>query len=113
MGGGARTSRRVSAGAARVRAPVELETPESDVYPGARPPRFAPALIGHARAETEMLEAYRSGRLAHAWLISGPEGVGKATLAWRFPRFGPCLRHPSPLGGTGGPDLFAPESHPA
>ena len=29
-----------------------------------------------------MLQAYRSGRLAHAWLIAGPEGIGKATLAW-------------------------------
>ena len=34
-----------------------------------------------------MLSAYREGRLAHAWLIGGPEGVGKATLAWRFARF--------------------------
>ncbi len=33
------------------------------------------------------MSAYREGRLAHAWLIGGPEGVGKATLAWRFARF--------------------------
>jgi DNA polymerase-3 subunit delta' len=26
------------------------------------------------------------GRLHHAWLITGPEGVGKATLAYRFAR---------------------------
>jgi DNA polymerase-3 subunit delta' len=34
-----------------------------------------------------MLTAFREGRLAHAWLIGGTEGVGKATLAWRFARF--------------------------
>ena len=41
-----------------------------------------------------MLAAYRDGRLAHAWLIGGPEGVGKATLAWRFARF--VLANPDP-----------------
>jgi DNA polymerase III subunit delta' len=96
-----------------VRAPVELETQESDVYPGARPPRFAPALIGHARAEAEMLEAYRSGRLAHAWLISGPEGVGKATLAWRFARFVLCFGDPTARAVAEARDLSAPENHPA
>lgn len=35
-----------------------------------------------------MLEsAARSGRLHHAWLICGPPGIGKATLAWRFARW--------------------------
>jgi len=35
-----------------------------------------------------MLEAAaRSGRLHHAWLIAGPPGIGKATLAWRFTRW--------------------------
>ncbi len=41
-----------------------------------------------------MLSAYREGRLAHAWLIGGQEGVGKATLAWRFARF--VLANPDP-----------------
>ena len=41
-----------------------------------------------------MLAAYREGRLAHAWLIGGREGVGKATLAWRFARF--VLANPDP-----------------
>lgn len=33
-----------------------------------------------------MIEALRGGRLHHAWLIGGPEGIGKATLAFRFAR---------------------------
>ena len=69
-------------------------TPESDVYVGAPHPRFAATLIGHPAAERELLNAYRSEKLAHAWLIGGPEGVGKATLAWRFARF--ILTHPDP-----------------
>ena len=40
------------------------------------------------------LSAYRSEKLAHAWLIGGPEGIGKATLAWRFARF--LLANPDP-----------------
>jgi DNA polymerase-3 subunit delta' len=49
-------------------------------------PRENPALIGHAAAEAEMLEAMRGGRMHHAWLITGTAGVGKATLAYRFAR---------------------------
>ena len=44
-------------------------------------------LIGHAEAERALLDAWASGRLHHAWLISGTEGIGKATLAGRFARF--------------------------
>ncbi len=33
-----------------------------------------------------MVDAIRTGRMHHAWLITGPEGVGKATLAYRFAR---------------------------
>jgi DNA polymerase III subunit delta' len=49
-------------------------------------PRANPALIGHAEAEATLLGALRAGRIHHAWLLSGPEGVGKATLAFRFAR---------------------------
>jgi DNA polymerase-3 subunit delta' len=50
-------------------------------------PRENPLLLGHAAAETALLQAYASGRLPHAWLITGPRGIGKATLAFRFARF--------------------------
>ncbi len=49
-------------------------------------PRANPLLLGHDAAETALLEAMRSGRMHHAWLITGPDGVGKATLAYRFAR---------------------------
>lgn len=59
-------------------------------------PRGATELYGHAGAEQALLEAYKSGRMAHAWLIGGPPGIGKATLAFRFARF--VLAHPDPAG---------------
>jgi DNA polymerase-3 subunit delta' len=45
-------------------------------------------------AERTLLEAYRSERIPHAWLIGGPPGIGKATLAFRMARF--VLVHPDP-----------------
>lgn len=41
-------------------------------------------LFGHAQAEQQFLTAAEQGRLHHAWLIEGPEGVGKARLAQRL-----------------------------
>lgn len=50
-------------------------------------PRMNPDLLGHEAAERRLFEAWQSGRLPHAWMITGPRGVGKATLAYRFARF--------------------------
>src|SRR3954452_6878723 len=50
-------------------------------------PRATADLVGHAAAEAGLLKARESGRLAHGWLITGPPGIGKATLAFRFARF--------------------------
>ena len=44
-------------------------------------------LIGHATAEEAFLDAWKGGRLHHAWLLTGPRGVGKATFAYRIARF--------------------------
>jgi len=57
-------------------------------------PRATHVLFGHADAERALLDAYKSGRVPHAWLIGGPPGIGKATLAYRFARF--VLAHPDP-----------------
>jgi DNA polymerase-3 subunit delta' len=50
-------------------------------------PRIAVDLVGQEAAEAQFLAAYAAGRLPHAWLITGPRGVGKATLAYRIARF--------------------------
>jgi len=49
-------------------------------------PRANPDLNGHDAAEATLLSAITSARMHHAWLITGPEGIGKATLAYRFAR---------------------------
>ncbi|MCW1919357.1 DNA polymerase III subunit delta' [Rhodobacter sp. KR11] len=81
------------------------DIPEPDRLEGAPHPRETHEVLGHARAEAVFLDAFNSGRMHHAWLISGPKGVGKATLAWRIARF--LLATPEDEG----PDsakLFAP-----
>jgi DNA polymerase-3 subunit delta' len=58
-------------------------------------PRETTALFGHHEAEQTLLNAYRGGRIPHAWLIGGAQGIGKATLAYRMARF--VLAHRDPL----------------
>ena len=95
-------------------------------------PRVNPDLIGHAAAEARLKGAFTSGKLAHAWLICGPRGIGKATLAYRFARYvlaqsghgpgappaaEPSLFGPAPApkngGGAGeGGGLYLDPDHP-
>lgn len=61
--------------------------PEPDREGDAPHPRHSTTLIGQSAAEAAFLAAHTEGKLHHAWLITGPRGVGKATLAWRIARF--------------------------
>ena len=63
------------------------DTPSPDQVPGAPHPRETARLFGQDAAEHAFLTAYNSDRLHHGWLLTGPRGVGKATLAWRIARF--------------------------
>ena len=60
--------------------------PEPDRVEDAPHPRETRRLIGQEVAEKAILDAWGAGRLHHGWLIAGPRGVGKATLAYRFAR---------------------------
>ncbi|WP_299558485.1 DNA polymerase III subunit delta' [uncultured Sulfitobacter sp.] len=71
--------------------------------PGAPHPRETCRLIGQEAAEADFVDAFNTGRLHHAWMLTGPRGVGKATLAWRIARF--LLATPAPDAGG----MFAPE----
>ena len=62
-------------------------------------------VVGHEAAESRLLRAFQSGRLHHAWLISGSKGIGKATLAYRFARYLALPEH-----GAGDASLAVPES---
>jgi len=95
--------------------PADL--PEPDRLPGAPHPRETARLYGQAPAETAFLEAYASGRLHSGWLISGPRGVGKATLAWKIATF--LVAQPAETGEAGlfgapprPESLAVPRDHP-
>ncbi|HEX9946924.1 MAG TPA: DNA polymerase III subunit delta' [Allosphingosinicella sp.] len=66
-------------------------------------------LHGHDSAVAAFRDALDSGRLHHAWLISGPEGVGKALFAAKA-----ALRVLAQgQGPVDAPGLDVPDSHPA
>ncbi len=69
------------------RAPAIQDTealPEADRLEGFPHPRETRVLIGHGEAERELAQTFAGGRMHHAWLIAGREGIGKATLAYRL-----------------------------
>lgn len=74
-------------------------------------PRENFSLVGQNDAETQILDAYRSGRMHHAWLLTGMEGIGKATLAFRTARF--ILANPDPEQISAAVDLTVRPDHPA
>lgn len=71
----------------------KVAVPEQD-YPLARENAY---FTGHDQVEQSFLDAWDTGRLAHAWLICGPRGIGKATLAYRMARF--ALSQPAANAG--------------
>lgn len=85
---------------ARAPAIQQIEAaPEADRLDDAPHPRATSVLYGHASAERMLGQMFAMGRMHHAWLLAGPEGIGKATLAYRFARH--VLAAPSerdPLG---------------
>ncbi|MGV3552916.1 DNA polymerase III subunit delta' [Rhizobium sp.] len=67
---------------------------ETLVLEGAVHPAANTRLFGHEAAEDFLARSYRSGKGHHAVLVEGPEGIGKATLAFRFANH--VLAHPRP-----------------
>ncbi|QFR32432.1 DNA polymerase III subunit delta' [Ancylobacter sp. TS-1] len=61
--------------------------PEGDRFGTAPTPRATRQLIGHEEAQAMVRTAWDAGRLPHALLIGGTEGIGKATLAYAIARF--------------------------
>jgi len=82
---------------------------ETDRIEGADHPRQTARLVGQDRALAIVSRALRSGRPPQAWLICGPPGVGKATLAYRIARY--LLAYGA--SGEGPADLSVPADDPA
>ncbi len=73
-------------------------------------PRFGAALFGHHAAVETFLRAFRSGALHHAWLLTGEEGVGKATFAYLAARLLLSNGHDKAIEGGAG--LATGAGHP-
>ena len=71
-------------------------------------PRHHHLLFGHDEAQEEFRANLTGGRLHHAWLITGPKGIGKATLAYRLARYVLAYGAMTPPSG----DLMLPSDHP-
>ena len=65
------------------RRPVAAPPPEATHPP---PPRANPMLFGHTDPQATFAASLEAGRMHHAWLLTGPPGVGKRTLAFRLAR---------------------------
>ena len=93
---------------------ADPDRPQPDQLEGAPHPNATRILLGQAAPEADFLRAFNAGRLHHGWLITGPRGIGKATLAWRIARF--LLATPENDGGMFAPPapatLDIPENHP-
>lgn len=81
-------------------------------------PEARSTLTGHDEAERLLRARLDRGALSHGWIVAGPKGLGKATLAYRLAR---ALLDPSALTGAAGlsvePDsrvfrLVAGRAHP-
>lgn len=70
---------------------------EPDRLPGAPHPRDTRQVFGHEGAERAFIESLQ-GRMHHAWLLGGPQGIGKASFAYRAARF--MLAHVDPLSSA-------------
>ena len=65
---------------------TETEIGEADRLEGFPHPRETGVFVGHDAAIEQLAAAIGSNRMHHAWLLSGPKGIGKATLAYRVAR---------------------------
>ncbi len=77
-------------------------------------PRAMQFCLGHEAVEEKLLENFNSGRLPHGLIFSGPKGIGKATMAYRFAKvilgFGSDNEQVARLVTSGGhPDLMSVE----
>ena len=86
----------------------ETEIPQSDRLGDYPHPREVAGFQGQADAERALFDAFMSGRMQHAWLLTGPKGIGKATLAYRMARFVLHYGTPEAARAAGASDLSVP-----
>ncbi len=73
---------------------MELEERSiADRIEGILTPSECDHVIGHDAALLRLTQSYNSKRMHHAWLLSGPRGIGKATLAFTIAKH--IFSHPN------------------
>lgn len=55
-----------------------------DTLDDTAPPAASTVLVGHGGILASLMAEYEAGKMHHATILSGPQGIGKATLAFHF-----------------------------
>ena len=71
-----------------------LAQEQHDTLDGIPEPAENPFLFGHLDAKAMLAGALRAGKMPHALIFSGPQGIGKATLAFHLANL--LLKNPDP-----------------
>jgi DNA polymerase-3 subunit delta' len=58
-----------------------------DAEAGLMPPPQSSICFGHEQIEQQIISLYNTGKMPHAIALTGPKGIGKATLAYRIAKF--------------------------
>ena len=91
---------------------IEIEDrPIADRIEGVATPQQSQSVTGHDATLARLFETYRSGRMHHAWLLTGPRGIGKATLALTFAKFLFSFPDRAALPERFDADLISPDLH--
>src|SRR5690554_6802357 len=73
---------------------IRLAPLQHDTIDGVPEPAENVFLVGHDEVRASLAGSYKAGQLHHALMLAGPEGIGKATLAFHLAYH--LLRHPDP-----------------
>ena len=87
------------------------ERPVADQMEGVAIPAQCERVVGHDAALQQLFDGYKSGRMHHAWMLSGPRGMGKASLALWFAKFMLSAPDRSQLGTSFDPAFIAHDMH--
>ena len=88
--------------------PADSEDPRENAFH----PRRSESVVGHQRAIDQFASAIAADRPHHAWLVTGKQGIGKATLAYWLARFVLNAGRSENLGGSQASRLVEARSHP-
>ena len=86
-----------------------LAPEQHDTLDGIPEPAENPLLAGHDEEANRLAAAYRSGKMHHALILSGPRGIGKATFAFHLAHH--LLKYPD--RGAAPETLSSPEPNSA